>query len=174
MSTITKEREQKIADWLATHEASTGLGTKEAACSIAAIDLSLTGKLTDRIPVGMSEVIRRWIICTQDVLPVEIRNGTEWKSLLPFAAGTGRAHEKERLRLVLNWMWSDVPPELQELANKRGSESEWAKMLVNRDRASAQKACASAAYASAARFAFWQKTDPCALLAKLIAVSEVA
>jgi hypothetical protein len=67
-----------------------GLGTEESACSIAAINLALTGELTDDIPDCMSEVIGRWIIPTQDAMPAELRNSPRWKSLLPLAAGTGQ------------------------------------------------------------------------------------
>lgn len=187
MSTISREQQQKIADWLATHQLPVGLGTEESACSIAAINLSLTGELTDRIPDCMSRVIGRWIIHTQDALPTEIRNGTEWKRLLPFAAGTGRSHEKARHAMVREWLWTVVLPELQGVADNRGFGTEWAAMLIAKDRDSARIAkkaaaydaaayAADAAYADAAyaRLKFWHKVDPCALLSKLITVPEAA
>jgi hypothetical protein len=105
MSTITKDQQQAIAAFLATHELPAGLGSQEAACSIAAINLALTGELTDRIPDCMSKVIGEWIIRVQDSMPSTMRNSDEWKRLLPLAAGTGREHESERLKLILAWMW---------------------------------------------------------------------
>ena len=229
MSTITQEQQQKIADWLATHELPVGLGTAEAACSIAAINLSLTGELTDRIPDCMSLVLGRWIIRTQDALPHEVRNSAEWKRLLPSAAGTGRSHETERRVVILDWTWTEVLPQVQEIADARGFGEAWRDMCNVRtgvcarkardaafaaaayaaayaadyadaadyaaatacadstyegfrcrhgtspDYAAADYAAAAADYAAAdyaARLQFWQKADPCALLAKLIAVSE--
>ena len=50
---------QRIADFLAEHQLSSGLGTAEEPCSIAAINLALTGRLTDDIPQCMSPVIGR-------------------------------------------------------------------------------------------------------------------
>jgi len=228
MSTITKEQQQKIADWLATHELPVGVGTAEAACSIAAINLSLTGELTDRIPDCMSLVIGRWIIRTQDALPHALRNSGEWKRLLPLAAGTGREHESTRRVMLLDWLWATVLPELQHIADARGFGETWRHMCSKRTVESAKQAraaaaaaaaadaayaaayaaaaadaayaayaayaaadaaaaaaaaaadadaaayaaCAAAYAAYAARLQFWQKADPCALLAKLIAVSE--
>src|SRR5690606_14402171 len=97
-----------------------GLGSRERACSIAAINLALSGDLTDDIPECMSPTIGRWIIQVQDTMPAEIRNSAEWRGLLPLAAGTGREHEEERRAVILDWMWGTVLPSLQGLADERG------------------------------------------------------
>lgn len=106
MSTLTAVEQQKIADRLATHDLSSGLGDELTACSIASINLALTGRLTDEIPACMSPVIGKWIIGVQDVMPFAMRNSTEWKRLLPLAAGTGRGSESARLSIILEWMWT--------------------------------------------------------------------
>ena len=41
-----------------------GLGNEEAACSIAAINIAISGQFTARIPECMSKVIGKWIITT--------------------------------------------------------------------------------------------------------------
>ena len=69
MSTITTEQQQAIASLVASMTLTQGVGTKESACSIAAINLALSGELTDRIPVCMSVVIGKWIIGVQDEMP---------------------------------------------------------------------------------------------------------
>ena len=51
-----------------------GLGSKETACSLAAINLALTGTLTDEIPDCMSKVIGRWVLVVQDVMSSKHRN----------------------------------------------------------------------------------------------------
>ena len=56
-STITPEQAAAIADYVNNHELSEGVGTAESACSIAAINLALNGRLTDAIPDCMSRVI---------------------------------------------------------------------------------------------------------------------
>jgi hypothetical protein len=104
MSTITTEQEQRIRDLLSTMRLSDGLGTREQACSVAAINLALTGELTGTIPACMSAVTGHWIISIQDRMPDELRNSTEWKTLLPLAAGTGRDLERERLDIILDHM----------------------------------------------------------------------
>jgi hypothetical protein len=121
--------EQAIADYFANRTIPSGLGTRESACSIAGINVALTGTLTDKIPDCMSEVIGHWIIVIQDSMLSSIRNSARWKSLLPYAAGTGRNKETERLAIILDWMWTVVLPTLQPIANENGFGSEWEAML---------------------------------------------
>jgi hypothetical protein len=124
-----------------------GVGNEVSACSIAAINLALTGKLTDDIPDCMSPVIGQWIIGVQDRMPTELRNSAGWKALLPLAAGTGRSHEKERLATIMDWMWSRVLPALQQAADRGGYGDEWSRMTQERtyDAAYAAKKAAWAA-----------------------------
>ena len=153
MSTITLEQQQAIAAKLASMHLPSGLGDEESACSIAAINLALTGELTDDIPPCMSEVIGKWIIKVQDSMPDDMRNSDRWKQLLPRAAGTGRAKEKERLAIILDWMWESVLPTLQPLADKNGFGREWQTMTTERTKAAAEAAAVAAWAARAARAA---------------------
>ena len=197
MSTISIEKQHAIATYLASHDIPAGLGSEESACSIGAINLSLAGRLTDDIPACMSEVIGRWIIPVQDAMPAEMRNSTEWKRLLPLAAGTGREKESERLAIILEWMWATTLPSLQQTADKCGFGGAWGEMCELKtsaaayaaaraayaaadaaaraayaaaDAAYAAYAAARAAYAAADADAAWQSFDPCKLLQKLIEV----
>ena len=147
---ITSEQQTAIAEKLRDMHLPAGLGDEENACSIAAINLALTGELTDDIPNCMSEVIGRWIIKIQDSMPDEMRNSVEWKSLLPLAAGTGREKEKEkeRLAIILDWMWGTVLPTLQPLADKEGFGAEWKSMTEERTAEAAAEAAARAAEAA--------------------------
>lgn len=175
MYTIAAEDQKKISDYLDTHVLPVGLGTEESACSIAAINLVLSGKLTDQVPDCMSYVIGRWIIRVQDAMPDEMRNSAKWKSLLPLAAGTGRNSddEKRRMNLILGWMWDTVLPYLSPIAEKRGYGKEWEDMCEKKDRehaliASKSAAAYAAAAAAAAKNAAWEHFDPCSLLEKLV------
>jgi hypothetical protein len=155
MSTITQEQQTAIADYLATHVLPKGLGTAEAACSIAAINLALTGRLTDTVPDCMSPVIVRWIIRVQDAMPGDMRNSAQWKALLPLAAGTGRdaSAEKRRLKIILDWMWKVVLPHLQPMADAGGLGEAWKHMTDEKTAAAAAAAAYAAdayAYAAAA------------------------
>ena len=125
MTTLTDEQQKTIEAKLASMELPSGLGDEHAACSIAAINLALTGKLTDSIPDCMSDVIGKWVIGVQDAMPHDMRNSQRWKSLLPLAAGTGKAHEAERLVLILDWVWGTVLPTLQPFADRHGFGAEW-------------------------------------------------
>src|SRR5579859_3002612 len=153
MSTITAEEQAKIAAYLDTHMLPAGIGSEESACSIAAINLALTGELTDRIPACMSPVIGRWIIVVQDAMPAAMRNSAEWKRLLPLAAGTGRAadDEQQRLALVLAWVWDGVLPHLQPVADKYGFGESWRAMCNDKTACAAD---AAARVADAARAAY--------------------
>ena len=143
---------QKIADFLAHRHLASGLGTAEEPCSIAAINLALTGHLTDDIPPCMSRVVGCWIIRVQDAMPDAVRNSRDWKALLPLAAGTGRdpAQERRRVALLLDWIWTDVLPPLQSLADEQGFGDEWRTMLTERNEAAADAAAAAAAAGAAA------------------------
>ena len=151
---LTNEQQTAIAEKLRDMHLPSGLGDEENACSIAAINLALTGELTDAIPDCMSVVIGQWIITTQDSMPDEMRNSDRWKSLLPLAAGTGREKEKERLAIILDWMWGTVLPTLQPLADKRGFGDAWRRMTTERTAEAEAVAAVAAAWAAS-----WAEAD---------------
>ena len=161
--TFTQEHKAKLEQYLATHTLPSGLGTKESACSLAAINLALSGELTDEIPDCMSDVLGTATIVLQDAMPSEMRNSLRYKTLLSDMAGTGRKHEQERLAILINWMWSVVLPQLQPLADKHGFGSEWQTMCNLKTAASARTAAAVAAnradYAAAASYAAVRAAD---------------
>jgi hypothetical protein len=133
MTTLTPEQHQSIVGLLSkTPELSRGLGNKEKMCSVAAINLALTGELTDSVPECMSEVIGRWVRGVQDNMPVHIRNSFKWRDLLPLAAGTGRDLECERADILLRWMWGCVMAAAQDAADERQLGTQWKSMLESR------------------------------------------
>lgn len=147
-NTFTTQQREKLEIYLSEHQLSWGVGTRESACSIAAINLAIDGRLTDDIPDCMSDVIGNVTIVLQDDMPDEMRNSERYEQLLPDMAGTGRDHERERLEIVLDWMWGTVLPQLQPVANTGGFGEEWAKMCEDRTKNAADVA-AAAAYAAA-------------------------
>jgi len=169
MSTITPDQQSSIASTLAGMPViPRGLGTKESACSIAAINLALSGMLTDTIPDCMSSVIGQWIIRIQDAMPADMRNSACWRGLLPLAAGTGRTCERERLAIAIDWMWGTVLPQLQPIADKGGYGEPWRTMTTERTQAAAAAAyayAAAAADAAAAAYAYAAAADAAAAYA---------
>ena len=146
----TQEADARLRDYLASHELVAGIGTEESTCSVVAINLALTEKVTDTIPMCMSKVIGQWMIVVQDAMPSEMRNSPGWKRLLPMAASTGREREDVRLALVMDWMWGMVLPDLQGLADQGGFGAGWRIMCTERSLAAAAAAAAAAAGASEA------------------------
>ena len=136
----TQEANDKLVEYLSRdgYEIPVGLGTKDSACSVAAINLALTGEITDKIPKCMSYPLGQWIIKVQDTMPGEMRNSAEWKALLPLAAGTGREREDERLEIILDWMWGTVLPYAQPVADEYGFGEEWRRMCEERTEESAR------------------------------------
>jgi hypothetical protein len=171
MSTISIEEQNKISAFLEGKHIRSGLGTEHEACSIAAINLALTGELTDTIPACMSPVIGKWIIRIQDAMPDEMRNSKEWRELLPLAAGTGREHENARLALIMDWMWVDVLPALQSTADAGGYGTEWKAMCTLK---TANAAAAAAYYADAADAADYADYANAAANAAAYAASNAA
>jgi hypothetical protein len=150
MTTITVEQHNAIAEFLKDKHIPAGLGNKLEACSIAAINLAMTGELTDRVPACMSAMIGKWIIGVQDSMPDAMRNSQEWRELLPLAAGTGRKHEEKRGSILLDWMWDVVLPELQSIADDGGYGEEWKNMTTKKTAARAARAARAASAADAA------------------------
>lgn len=143
----TADAEKRLVDYLATHNLSEGVGSVESACSVAAINLALDGKLTDEIPECMSDVLGEWIKGMQDAMPFRSRNSHEWKALVPLAAGTGREHEGERLAVIIAYMWETLSLLLQLIADKHGFGAEWQAMCSERT-SDAAYAASDAAYAA--------------------------
>ena len=154
MSTLTDSQQKAIANLLIGMRLPSGLGDKENACSVAAINLALSGRLTDDVPDCMSDVIGRWIVGVQDAMPDELRNSARWKELLPLAAGTGQSHEQERLAVIVDWMWCTVLPTCQPAAHAGGFGAEWLHMATEKT-AVAAWAAARAAEAKSANAAAW-------------------
>ena len=139
---FTAEARDRLVDYLSRpgYRIPQGLGTEDAACSVAAINLAIDGKLTDEIPDCMSLVLGKWIVAVQDVMPDDIRNSDRWKNALPDAAGTGREQERERLDQILDWMWGSVLPAVHANADKLGFGPQWKKMCEDRSVQSARDA----------------------------------
>jgi hypothetical protein len=169
---ITTEQEAAIRDVLATMpKLAVGVGTKEQACSIAALNLALTGTLTDDVPDCMSLVIGRWIIAVQDKMPATIRDSAAWRELLVMAAGTGREHEAERKALALSWMWEALAV-MQPRADADGYGKTWATML--RERTAKAAASAADAAADAAASAAYIDADAYAAASAADAAADAA
>ncbi|WP_425155522.1 hypothetical protein [Candidatus Palauibacter sp.] len=180
----TDEADARLRAYLATpgRHIPTGLGTKDAACSVAAINLALTGELSGDVPGCMSKVIGRWIVVTQDKMPDAVRNSEGWRALLPLAAGTGREREAARLRVVMNWMWS-VLARAQPVADEHGFGGAWRAMCEQRTKDAARAAAratgpaATAARATAratARAAAWATASAAAYAAAYAAAKAAA
>ena len=140
---FTQEHREKLRAYLKDRYIPEGMGTKEKACSIAAINLAISGRLTDNIPDCMSEVLGRAVITLQDAMPDKMRNREEYKSLLEDMAGTGREYEKERLSILLDWMWGTVLPQVQPIADKEFFGGEWKTMCEERTKNAAYVAYGS-------------------------------
>ena len=150
MSDYTADHRLKLEAYLASHTIPKGMGSKKSACTVAAINLAMSGELTDDVPDCMSEVLGKAAIRLQDAMPDEMRNSPRYKALIPDMPGTGRGQEKERLEILLDWMWGTVLPQLQPIADKQGFGDQWRRMCKERapDAAATAASAASAAYAA--------------------------
>lgn len=77
-------------------------------------------------------------------MPAEMLNDERWKSLALDAASTEREHEKQRLDIILDWMWTTVLPSLQGVADANGYGSQWRAMYVKKTEAAARAATRAA------------------------------
>ena len=100
--------QQKVKALLATHpHLSVGVGNEEEMCTIAAINMALTGRVSDDTHPCISPVIRGWVIVTQDAMPDAIRDSEAWRECVPLIAGSAASAEIERARVerIMAWMW---------------------------------------------------------------------
>jgi hypothetical protein len=139
---FTKEDREKVSRFLSKTNLHQGLGSAVSPCSIAAINLALTGVLNDERPPCMSPIIHRFIMEVQDAAGPEMRNSREWKALLPWAAGSLDEDEieHERLLVIRDWMWDVVLPKHRPAEDLKDS---WATMLQGRSQDAAQVFLAS-------------------------------
>ena len=77
--------------------------------------------MTEYIPDCMSEVIGKWIIAIEHVMPLCISSSSEWRELLLLAAKSDRDSEGDKVEMIMSWMWDNISQESQELnsPNKR-------------------------------------------------------
>jgi hypothetical protein len=143
----------KIAETLNRMHLTVGIGTEENACTFAALNIALNRGLTDECPDCASKVIWKWGIRIQDAMPDKMRNSQRWKDAAVKVAGTGQAHEKERLAIIMDHMWTVTLPMLQTLADANGFGNEWRRMTIERTPDSARAARAAARVAEAAEAA---------------------
>jgi len=125
-----------------------GLGTVDEPCTIAAINLQLTGELTGGDPTGcMSVIVRRWTIRVQDLMPAEMltpddEHGRRWREVAPMIAGSkhnGPPNE-QRAAILLDWMWGCLGWEWETWVPSEVHDA-WRRLLEERT-----VGCAYAAY----------------------------
>lgn len=178
----TQEHRAKLEAYLATHTLPAGLGGAESACTLAAINIAMSGELTGNIRPCMSAVLGQTATVLQDAMPDDLRNSTRYKTLIPNMPGTGRDHENERLAVLMDWMWTVVLPQVQPFADKKGFGAEWRKMCKEKTYAAAGAAADAAdAGARAAAYAaravggdFWTVVDPIGVLERMTYLEVVA
>ena len=112
-----------------------GVGeSAEARCTIAAINIALTGKLTDKAHPCVSEVIRQWVIRVQDAMPVEMLNEPQWRQAAIGIAGSAAPPEVEqrRVELTVEWMWDRLADPAVLAAIPVSARGMWDRMLAER------------------------------------------
>ena len=140
--TFSSDARERLTEYLFApgRRLSVGLGERESACSIAAVNLAITGELADEIPKCMSLVIGLWVVGVQDVMPAAMRNSERWKRALIEAVGTGNEHERERVSLLMDWTWGTVLPTVQPVADKHGFGKAWRRMCTERTEEATKRA----------------------------------
>lgn len=125
--------QEKIAEFLAGRKIAKGIGDEESPCTVAAINLALSGVLTDARPPCMSKVLHAFVIPIQDAMPDELCNSEQYRRLVPLMAGTADdGRDEERVRRIMDWMWGVVLPQVQPVADAHGFGDEWRRMCDER------------------------------------------
>lgn len=150
----TADQRRRIAERLAAIEhLSVGVGTEQSPCSIAAINLALSGRLTDDVPECASPARCAVVIQMQDRIPAAIRDSAEWRAALPLLAGT-RGMSEDLRPILIPWMWERLADPAVIAAVPERALPAWRAMLaapgdVGLARAAHADAHAAHAYAHA-------------------------
>ena len=129
----TAEHTERLQRYLSTHELQPGIGTHEATCNMGAINIALSGTVTDSTPNCMSEVIGTWITYIHDYIPDAVRNSPAWHTLLARAAQSGRNHEPALMDMLVDWTWRTVLPRLNAVADDTCYGAAWREMCESGD-----------------------------------------
>ena len=92
--------QSQVATFVTAATLGQGLNDSQTPCTIAAINLTLTGRFTDNCPECMSPELCDFVVILQDSLSHECRNSPEWKSVIPLLLNTKdqNAEIKSRIR----------------------------------------------------------------------------
>lgn len=129
-SSVTEEQVGELKKYLKTHKLCMSLHDHDDnVCSMAAINIALTGRIADEIPECMSRVLGRWIIVTQDLYGDDMRNSQLWKELLPIAVTKGRELEAAQLVKLISLTFNEARVVARRPERMEGIEDEWADMI---------------------------------------------
>lgn len=103
---------EKARAWLAEHpQLSEGQGSGDRLCSIAALNMAVTGRLSDARPTCVARSLYDWVIAVQDAMPEAIRQSPAWAEQLPrligsaYPSGVYVVAEHRRIRACHDFMW---------------------------------------------------------------------
>jgi hypothetical protein len=99
---------------------------------VKAADQTYQTRMASGDPETTSLVIGHWIGYFEIDLPSSIAQSKRWQDLMPFAAGTGRELETERLAMIFDWVWDVVMPIFQPVANRVGFGPQWQEAITLR------------------------------------------
>jgi hypothetical protein len=91
--------QSQVASFVTNTTLGQGLDDSQTPCTIAAINLTLSGRFTDDCPRCMSQELCDFVIILQDSLSHESRNSPEWKSVIPLLLNTKDQNEKIKSRI---------------------------------------------------------------------------
>ena len=149
MTTLARDRAAIAAVLADMPHLAVGVGSRDSACTVAVINLALTGEVTDDCPDCMSPVLHRAVIVLQDAMPAELRDSASYRALVHLMAGTADGRDDARLAILQDWMWTVVLPTHQAEADRLGYGDAWEQMCSLRTYVAAKDASAAAEAAGA-------------------------
>lgn len=180
---ILTAEQTKVADLLEGVTLGHGIGTEAGPCTVAAVNLALTGTLTDKCPDCVCPVLHAWVIPVQDAMPLDTLNSPEWLALVPLLAGSVSTPEVEQARVdrIMEWMWDRLGDEAVLDSVPEVVRPAWDRMLTERTAEAAEaagdaaEAAGDAAWAAEAAGAeYWSRANPAGLLAELLVMGDAS
>lgn len=88
----------------------------------------------------MSAVLQTFAAPLKRGMPRELSETAEYITVARLIAEADDEQENDRLQIMLDWMWSEVLPPLQDIADERGFGDAWRAMTTQRTPEAARQA----------------------------------
>ena len=83
----------------------------------------------DTVPAAISETIGHFVLDARESMPATFRSSTAWRDTINAAIPSSRKGDPDRYKTLFAWLWADILPLCQPIADAIGHGPLWTAML---------------------------------------------